>query len=134
MGLVIDTSALVSLEKGRISGAGLPFGREPLVLPGIVWAEALIGVYLADTPERATRRRGFLEKIHMLVSIEPFGAEAAEHYAALYAELRKRGVRIPQNGLQVASVAISLGYGVLARERDEQHFRQIPNLRVECLA
>jgi len=108
MGLVIDTSA-------------------------IVWAEALIGVYLAGTPEQAARRRGFLEKIRLLTSLESFGDDAAECYASLYAGLRNKGIAIPQNDLQVAALALSLGFGVLVGENDEDHFRRIEELRVECL-
>ena len=133
MGLVIDTSALISLERTRIGGGSLSFGEETLVLPGIVWAEALIGVYLAATPERAARRRGFLEKIRLLTPLEPFGDEAAERYASLYVGLRRKGIAIPQNDLQVAALALSLGFGVLVGKADESHFRRIESLRVECL-
>jgi len=133
MGLVIDTSALISLERGNFKGGDLPFGDESIVLPAIVWAEALIGVRMAATPERVARRRGFLEKIRLLTSLEVFGDDAAERYAGLYVLLRKQGTPVPQNDLQVAALALSLGFGVLVGRNDESHFRSIPELRVECL-
>lgn len=133
MGLVLDTSAIVHLERHPPASAQLPFADESLVLPIIVWAEALIGVRLADSPERAARRRGLLERVRLLAGLEPFTAEAAEIYADLYFALRTSGRTIPQNDLQIAATALALDFGVLVGSRDEQHFRQIENLRVEVL-
>ena len=133
MGLVIDTSALVHLDRVKISSKDLPFAKEDLVLPTIVWAEALIGVRLAKSPDRAARRRGLLEKIRLLTSFEPFSPEAAEIYAELYSRLRKEGNSIPQNDLQIAALDMSLGFGMLVGPKDEKHYRQINDLRVEVI-
>jgi len=99
----------------------------------IVWAEALIGVRFADGPERAARRRGLLERIRLLTDLEPLTPNAAEIYADLYCQLRKAGKTIPQNDLQVAAICLNLGYGILIGPKDERHFRQIKNLRIEVL-
>lgn len=133
MGLVIDTSALVHLDRVKINSKALPFANEDLVLPTIVWAEALIGVRLANSADRAAKRRGLLEQIRLLTSFEPFSAAAAEIYADLYRQLRKEGKNIPQNDLQIAAIAISLGFGGLVGPQDEKHYRQIKNLRVEVI-
>ena len=133
MGLVIHTSALVHLDRVKINSKDLPFAKEELVLPTIVWAEALIGVRLANSADRAVNRRGLLEKIRLLTSFESFSAEAAEIYADLYSRLRKEGLNIPQNDLQIAAIAISLGFGVLVGPQDEKHYRQIKDLRVEVI-
>ncbi len=133
MGLVIDTSAIVHLDRSKLDPGKLPFAQEPLVLPSIVWAELLIGVRLASTPELAAARRGLLEKIRLSTALEPFSVDAAERYADLYAHLRKAGTPIPQNDLQVAAIALTLDFGVLVGPSDETHFRLIPNLRVETL-
>ena len=133
MGLVLDTSAIVHLERHRLAPAKLPYSDEPLVLPMIVWAEALIGVRLADSPERAGQRRGLLERIRLVTNLEPFSPEAAEIYADLYCQIRKAGKTVPQNDLQVASIGMALGYGILVGPNDESHFRRIENLRVEVL-
>jgi len=57
MGLVLDTSALVCLERslGTPNSLALP-ENEIIALPAIVWAEALIGVRLAAAARRAARR------------------------------------------------------------------------------
>ena len=55
MGLVIDTSALVALERAsRPWDAALSsLGDEPAALPAIVCAELLVGVRLARSAARA---------------------------------------------------------------------------------
>jgi hypothetical protein len=52
VGLVIDTSALVAVERGRVSAKSLEsqLADTPVVLPAVVLAELLVGVHLADTP------------------------------------------------------------------------------------
>ncbi len=133
MGLVIDTSALVQLDRSHVVGKELPFANEPVVLPAIVWAEALIGVRLASSAKRAARRRGLLERIRLISNFEPFSPEAAEIYADLYIELRSKGQLIPQNDLQIAAIALSMDFGVLVGQQDEKHFRTINGLRMETL-
>ena len=98
-----------------------------------MWAEALIGARLADSPLRAARRRAHLEALRTQAEVEPFTPEAAEHYADIYAELSKQGVLIPQNDVAVAATARLLGYGVLAGPRDEEHYRRVPGIRVEVI-
>jgi tRNA(fMet)-specific endonuclease VapC len=133
VGLVIDTSALVAVER---SGRGLPdtlsgLGEETVVLPAIVLAEVLAGVQLADEPARAAARRAKIDALTKRVPVVPFGAAAAEHWAVVFAALQRAGTPIPANDLAVASTALELGFGVLVGPRDEAHFRRIAGLRVE---
>jgi predicted nucleic acid-binding protein len=134
VGLVLDTSALVELERllaGKLEG-DLPWDEE-LLLPAIVWADALVGVRLADTPLRAAQRRARLESLRMHLSIEPFSPAIAEHYADIFAELTQSGGMIPQNDIAVAATARALGFGVLAGPKDEKHFRRVAGLHVRVL-
>jgi hypothetical protein len=58
VGLALDTSALIELERSLQSDEVLEFPwDEVFVVPAVVWAEALIGVRPADSPTRAARRR-----------------------------------------------------------------------------
>lgn len=130
---MIDTSALVAIE--RSSGAwteGLP-GDEPAAIPAVVYAELLAGVQLADHPRRAAARRAKIDALVLAVPIVPFGAAAAERWADLFARLSRDGRLIPANDLAVAATALELGFGVLVGPRDEAHFRQVPGLRVVAL-
>jgi predicted nucleic acid-binding protein len=130
MGLVIDTSALIAWERGTGEmPTGIPL-EEVLTIPAIVWAEAMIGVLLAQTPARAARRRRRLENVRSALGIEPFTAEAAEHYADIHEALSRAGRMIPANDIAVAATARALGVGVLVGPQDEAHFRSVPDLDV----
>lgn len=134
MGLVLDTSALIELERALQAGVAEHLAwDDELVLPAIVWAEALSGVRMADSATRAARRRAHLETIRMLTGIEPFSAAIAEHYADIYAELSARGELIPQNDMAVAATARELGFGVLVGARDEAHFRRVAGVPVKVI-
>lgn len=135
MGLILDTSALVAWERARNAGQSVTLDEsEELVMPAVVWAEALAGVRLADSAARAARRMAWLEALRRVMGVEPFTAETAEHHADIFAELTLNGTMIPQNDIAVAATARCLGCGVLVGPRDEAHFRRITGLEVRLLA
>lgn len=141
MGLVIDTSALIAIErhsahlKGRDAWARhVPqLADEPVVLPAIVLAEVLVGVAMADTAMRAAARRARVDALIAHVPVVDFDAEVAEEWARLFAALSRSGRLIPSNDLAVAATARRLQYGVLVGPSDEKHFKMIDGLRVETL-
>lgn len=136
MGLLIDTSALVALERG---GPDLAQKFEDAVLseavgiPAIVFGELLSGVEMADTPARAMERRRRIAAVINRLDVLPFDRAAAERWASLYATLRQRGDLIPANDLCVAATALELGFGVLVGPSGESHYHRVPGLRVEVL-
>jgi tRNA(fMet)-specific endonuclease VapC len=133
MGLILDTSALVVLERALEASATLKLPDEEVALPAIVWAEALVGVRLADSVPRAARRRARLEALRSQLDLIPFTGRIAEHYADIHAELIRLGTPIPQNDVAVAATARAHGFGVLVGPSDEEHFRRISGLRVVTL-
>jgi tRNA(fMet)-specific endonuclease VapC len=135
VGLILDTSALIAWERTDDTGQPINLANEEvLVLPAVVWAEALVGVRLADTAQRAARRRAQLEALRRILDIFPFTVEIAEHYADIAAELSRAGTPIPQNDIAVAATARSLGFGVLVGPDDEAHFSKVTGLAVRVLA
>lgn len=110
-----------------------PDPGEVVTLPAIVYAEILVGVALADTPERASRRRGRLEDLVAITGVVDFGQGIAERWASLFAELSREGRLIPANDLAVAATALHLSFGVLVGPAEEEHFRRVPGLRVEII-
>jgi predicted nucleic acid-binding protein len=134
-GLVIDTSALVAVERlpGSWDDALQVAGDVPAVLPAIVYAELLAGVRLADNPARADRRRAKINALIAQIPIVDFGVEIAERWAELFAALSRGGRLIPANDLAVAATALHLGFGVLAGPQDEAHFRRVPGLPILTL-
>lgn len=132
MGLILDTSALVVLERAGDAGGLDPV--ETYALPAIVWAEALVGVRLAADATRAARRLARLEAMRRVTGIEDFTPLVAEHYADIFSELSRKGRPIPQNDVAVAATARALGFGVLVGPGDESHFREVDGLEVRVLA
>ena len=136
MGLVIDTSALVAVERAGAAWEEkiAAFGTEPAVVPAVVYAELMVGVRLADTPARAERRRARVEGLITRCPVIDFGADIADVWADLFGQLSRAGGLIPSNDLAVAATAVYLGFGVVIGPRDEKHFRRIAGLRCEVIA
>jgi predicted nucleic acid-binding protein len=142
MGLVIDTSALVAIERlaarrATASEALAPLlasvGDEEVAIPVIVYAELLVGVELADSDRRATARRRRIEALMAHAPLVEFDAAIAPVWARLFSTLSRSGRAVPANDLAVAATAVHLDYGVLVGSDDERHFRQVEGLRVEVL-
>lgn len=135
MGLIIDTSAIIELERARQSWDPVfeVSGDEPVFLPAIVWGELMAGVQLADSVPRALKRREKLENLRKFVPVLPFTEEIAELWAELFAHLQRAGTPIPANDLCVASTAIFHGHRVLVSPKDEQHFRCLPRVALLTL-
>ena len=131
MGLILDTSALISLERSRegVDACALK-PDEIYALPAVVWAEALIGVRMAVDSSLAARRLARLEAIRRITGIEEFTDVVAEHYADIFSELSRKGTLIPQNDIAVAATARRLQFGVLVGPQDEAHFRRVSGLEV----
>ena len=135
MGVVLDTSAVIELER---RGAGLfdalgSLANEKVVLPAIVYAELLVGVRLADSVQRADARRARIVSIADRVPIVEFDASVAERWADLFADTSKRGKVLPSNDLAIAATALHLDFDVLVASRGEAHYDDVPGLRVRRL-
>lgn len=135
MGLVVDTSALVALDRAGTEwhDALGPHAREPVAIPAVVYGELLVGVALAGNKKRAGLRRARIDSLIELTGVVDFDAAIAERWAELFAALSRRGRMIPSNDLAVAATARHLEYGILVGPKDERHFREVPGVRVVTL-
>ena len=141
MGLVVDTSALIAVERRSATLKGQDawarqlqqLATEPVVLPAIVLAEILVGVAMADTAIRAAARRARVDALVAHVPVVDFDSEVAEEWARLFAALSRSGRMIPSHDLAVAATARRLQFGVLVGPSDEKHFKMVDDLRVETL-
>jgi len=131
MGLLIDTSALVAVERGAAASEAL--SGEVVALPAIVLAELMTGVFMADTPERAAARQRKISALTDRMAVVDFDRNVAARWAELFSTLRRAGTSIASHDLAVAATALHLGYGVLVGPGDEARFRQVPALRVEVV-
>ncbi len=136
MGLVVDTSALIAIErsgKQPLETLLAALASEPVVIAAIAYAELLVGVELADSPRRAVQRRARIEALIAHCPVVEFSSEIATVWATTFAELSRAGTSIPSNDLAIAATALHLGFGVLVGPEDEQHYRQVPALRCEVI-
>lgn len=88
MGLVIDTSALIELERRGPNWniTGSPPFDEPAVIAAIAYAEVMVGVRLADTPARARQRKARLDALVAHCTIVEFNRSTAERWSEIFAQ------------------------------------------------
>ncbi len=134
MGIAIDTSALIELERRRERlTASLPDTSEEVLIPALVLAELWIGVELADSEKQRAQRARRIEALLRGAAVLPFDERVAGTYARLYAALRKAGTPLPANDLAIAASVVHFGHELLVGPRGEAHFGRVPGLKVRVL-
>jgi tRNA(fMet)-specific endonuclease VapC len=131
MGVIFDSSEIISLERNRAQVQILVSGREdePFGISVVTVAELLHGVERADTEARRLKRQSFVEKVLESFPIFPFDTTVARIYARIWAFLAKKGLTIGAHDLIIAATAISLDYSVITSNRRD--FEKIEGLRLE---
>ena len=131
MGVIIDTSVLIALERGMADPEELTHGREqePFGISVVTAAELLHGVHRAETSKRRMKRAAFVEKALEQFALYPFDLASARVYADLWATLQKRGVQVGAHDLMIAATALSLGFSVATH--DLRDYRKIEGLTLE---
>jgi tRNA(fMet)-specific endonuclease VapC len=131
MGVIIDTSVLIALERDSRQIDSIVEGREDegFGLSVITVSELLHGVHRADSEKRRLKREAFVEKVIEVFPIYPFDLHAARIYARIWAQLAKRGINIGAHDLMIASTCISLGFSVITS--DVRDYGKIEGLTAE---
>ena len=111
MGVVIDTSVLIGLERRRLTLDYLSLD-EPIALSAISVSELLVGAYRSDTSHRRRMRTTFLELTLTRATVLPFDA-AAQVHAEITALLISRGQRIDVHDALIAATAMAHDYAAL---------------------
>ena len=131
MGVILDSSEIIALERNRGIVESLVAGREdePFGISVVTVAELLHGVERADTEARKIRRQAFVEKVIELIPVFPFDMGAARIYAKIWASLVQRSFTVGAHDLIIAATAISMDYTVITSNRRD--FEKIEGLRLE---
>lgn len=131
MGVILDSSEIIALERNRGVVESLVAGREdePFGISVVTVAELLHGVERADTETRKIRRQAFVEKVIELIPVFPFDMGAARIYAKIWASLVQRSFTVGAHDLIIAATAISMDYTVITSNRRD--FEKIEGLRLE---
>jgi predicted nucleic acid-binding protein len=102
-----------------------------VAISAVTVLELAHGLWRANTPERAQRRRIYLQEVYEAIRVEPFTKEIAEPAARIDAQSRATGKGIPLADLQIGVTALELGFAV--GTHNVRHFAMIPHLLVEKL-
>jgi len=133
MGVILDTSVLIALERNLLDMDKLIAHREEesFAISVITASELLHGVYRANIEKRRLKREAFVEKILETFPIYPFDLTVARIYARLWANLVKKGASVGAHDLIIASTAIALGFSVVTF--DLRDYRKIEEVTIEYL-
>jgi tRNA(fMet)-specific endonuclease VapC len=114
MGVIFDTSVLISLERSSSRVDEFIRGREgeAFGISAITASELLHGVHRADSEKRRIVREAFVEKIIDVFPVFPFDLGAARIYAGIWASLAKRGKAVGAHDLIIAATCISMGFSL----------------------
>ena len=129
---LFDTDTVSNLVKQRPSN--LLIGRLATVAPeqqytsSITLGEILYGVLRAKTGSEALGRN--IDRVLSgMMTILPFDAEAARHYAYIRADLERRGLPIGDADTRIAAIALSRDMTVVTG--NVRHLKRVTDLKVE---
>lgn len=124
--LILDTGVLVALGRGQgVPGDVLPDDAD-IALAAITASELLVGVELADSQHRATRK-ATVDAILDAFDALPFDLETARHHASLLAHARRSGRPRGAHDLQIAATARATNRILLTTDR--RAFDDLPAVR-----
>jgi tRNA(fMet)-specific endonuclease VapC len=135
--LLIDTTALIAVERGRSREAAtlgdvLPGDPDEIVaIAAITASELLVGVHRARTDAQRARREAFVEAMLVRIPVVPFDLLCARMHARLAGSLAGSGASIGAHDLQIAATALAHGFRLVTANLRE--FRRVPGLLVAGL-
>ena len=131
MGVILDTSILVDVERGLLSPAEVHEATqgEPVFLTPVTIGEMRHGLMYAKTEAQRKRREAALAETKAVPCI-PIDRETGDMFGEIAARLDKKGrpSKHRAHDLWIASVALQHGHSVLTRNRRD--FEDIPGLTV----
>lgn len=129
MGVLIDTSVLIAVERGALAleariEQDAETGDDEAALAAISASELLHGVHRLKAGVRRARVETLVEGLLSRLPVIPFDLACARAHAILSADLRSRGQAVGAHDLLIAATAVAIGYRVATRDR-----RSFPKIR-----
>jgi len=105
MGIIFDTSEIISLERNRQKIEEIIQGREDefFGISVITVAELLHGVERADTETRKIKRQAFVEKVIEFFPVHDYDVTIARIYARIWASLAQKNLTVGAHDLIIAA-------------------------------
>lgn len=104
--MILDTSVLVSVERGRSKLDLLINDDDDVSIAAITAAELWVGVALADR-RRRPKRATFVEQVLATIPVDDYDLEVARAHADLLVESRQAGRARGAHDLLIAATAVA---------------------------
>ena len=130
----MDSSAVIAAERKKLPIADfiesifVAHGPVALSLSPVTVAELVHGIYRAQTPVAALRRRAYIEELVSLIPVHPATNQTGWIVGQIEGQEAAKGNVLPFNDLMIAAAAIEQGYAVLTGNL--RHFQKVPGLKV----
>jgi tRNA(fMet)-specific endonuclease VapC len=133
--VIVDTSILVSIERGKITLGQFACAVEQLqtspALAAISLSELLAGVHRASNDVIRARREAQTESFLKRLPVLPFTEKVARVHARLDYFLEVRGLPVGAHDLIIAATALAHGASILTN--DLRSFPRIPELPIHTV-
>jgi len=133
-GVIIDSSPFIRLERAQftaketLQAISLAARTDELSISSVAYTELLLGVYRADSANRAARRKEFLREIFEILPVHPYSRSMAEVAAKIRGEEMQRGNTLPLADSLIGATALVMNRAVLTTNITD--FSRIPGLQV----
>lgn len=134
MGLVLDSTVLISAERKRRSARDLiqaliqDHGDQPAIISAISVIELTHGIYRAQTEVDRQRRSVFASDLFREIAVQPVTLEIAQRAGQIEGEQAALGNVLPFEDLIIGATALVLNFAILTHNL--RHFRRIPGASV----
>jgi tRNA(fMet)-specific endonuclease VapC len=124
--ILLDTNAYVAFRRGDPAAVAVLRRAPEIALCPTVLGELLAGFTCGS--HNARNRRSLADfLVRPRVRVLEVDTSTAEHYASVFALLRRKGRPVPTNDIWIAATALQHGYAVYSLD---EHFAAIDNLIV----
>lgn len=123
---ILDSDHCIAILREQLNPQSWISSAEELAITSISIGELTHGAYKSANPARNLAR---LDVLLATLTPLPFGEQAAYQFGQIKAELERKGMRLADLDLQIASVALQ--YNVPLVTHNQSHFSRILNLQLE---
>ena len=114
MGIVLDSSVLISLERSGVHPRYVAESSdENLSISAISVSELQYGLYRAVTVTQRELREEFIASVLETFPVAPFDVSAALIHAKIWADLATAGQQIGVRDAMIAATALARGHAVM---------------------
>ncbi len=123
-GKLLDTNAIIALQKADPALLQLLAGEEEVFIPAVVLGELYYG---AANSNRAQENMAVIHDLAATSAVLACDAVTAQFYGQIRYQLRRKGKPIPENDVWIAAIAWQHGLALVTRDA---HFKAVEGLAI----